>query len=287
MPDSLMIHIQPHLGETEGPGGAVVRTLSADDTLNIARKLGISARVIEIACLQNEIVPTRYLRNRQTLQCSDQIRLLQSRIAVIGLGGLGGLVVETLARVGIGHLTLMDGDVFEEHNLNRQLLSTHRHIGKSKAATAAIRVNEINAAVELSIHNAFLTAENAVKVIDGCDAVVDCLDNISTRFELEKAARQLGIPMVSAAIGGIAGHVTTIFPEDPGLSLVYGLQDVPRKDKGVEITLGCLPQAVFLISAVESAEVIKIALGQTQSLLRNRLWMMDLASNTYEVLELM
>ncbi len=264
----------------------VVSTLDTSSTLKVADKLGLHVKKVEITCLDNGIVPTRYLRNQESVKPDDQIRLLNAKVAVIGLGGLGGLVVETLARIGVGHLTLVDGDVFEDHNLNRQLMSTHSAIGLSKALTAAKRVNEVNTAVQVVIHDSFMTAENAATLVNDCDVVVDCLDNINTRFDLEKAAKRIGIPMVSAAIAGVTGHVTTIFPEDTGLALIYGSRQTIRETKGAETILGCLPQAVFLISAVESSEVIKLILGQPQGLLRNKLWVVDLTNNTFEVLSL-
>ena len=75
----------------------------------------------------------------------------------------------------------------------------------------------------------FVTAENAEAVLGGCDVVVDCLDNLRTRFQVEDACRRLGCPLVSAAVAGSSGHVTTIFPEDTGLRLIYGEpEQLPR-----------------------------------------------------------
>ena len=89
--------------------------------------------------------------------------------------------------------------------------------------------------------------------------MVDCLDSVYTRQILETLAKSLQIPMVSAAVGGSTGHITTIFPEDPGLKLIYGDQ-VDPSFKGAEASLGCLPQAVTLISSLECSEVLKILL---------------------------
>ena len=100
---------------------------------------------------------------------------------------------------------------------------------------------------------------------------VDCLDNVPARFSLERASKQ-------------TGHVTTVFPEDPGLELIYG-EPHRRPDKGVETSLGCLPQAVTLLASVECSEVIKILLGKGE-LLRNKLFFVDLVSNTMDVLQL-
>jgi molybdopterin/thiamine biosynthesis adenylyltransferase len=99
---------------------------------------------------------------------------------------------------------------------------------------------------------------------------------------LEGAAKQAGIPLISAAVAGLSGQITTIFPEDTGLELIYGPKKELQQSKGVETTLGCLPQAVMLTAAAESAEVIKVLLDQP--VLRDRLLMIDVATHTYEVL---
>ena len=130
----------------------------------------------------------------------------------------------------------------------------------------------------------FWIAENADRIITGADVVVDCLDTLKTRFVLEKAARAAKIPLVSAAIAGTYGQITTIFPEDPGLSLIYGPEDqVPAK--GAEATLGTLPYTAMMMASLECSEITKILLKRG-TLLRNRLLVMDLMDNAVEVLSL-
>ena len=102
---------------------------------------GLSAAEAEIYCLENGYVPSRYIRSMGTLGPDGQIRLLSSCAAVIGCGGLGGLVGDLLARAGVGRLVFVDGDVFDETNLNRQLLATEKLLGKPKAKTAAARAS--------------------------------------------------------------------------------------------------------------------------------------------------
>jgi molybdopterin/thiamine biosynthesis adenylyltransferase len=135
-----------------------------------------------------------------------------------------------LSRLGIGHLTLVDGDVFDESNLNRQLLSSPRLLGCKKAEVAAARVAEINAAVTTRVIAHFLAPENGADILRDVDLAIDCLDNIPSRFVLETACRQAAIPLVSAAIAGWSGQATVIFPGDAGLRLLYGPADkAPRK----------------------------------------------------------
>jgi molybdopterin/thiamine biosynthesis adenylyltransferase len=286
MPRSLLDEINAAATECPTHNGQSIRTLSQKDTQRLIEQHALTTQEVEIAALENDVIPARYLRNQKTMSSADQIRLLKSKVAVIGLGGLGGSVIEIRARAGVGQMVLMDGDRFEDHNLNRQFLCTRHQIGRAKAVAAKERIGRVNTAVTVVPHATFLTADNAAGLIENCDVAVDCLDNIPSRFDLETAAKQAGIPMVSAAVAGVAGHITTIFPEDAGLQLIYGNRHSLNNAKGAETVLGCLPQAVAMIAAVESAEVLKILLHQTSGLLRNKLWIMDLTDNTFEVLSL-
>lgn len=269
------------------PDGALMPALTVTQIEELAVQFGTSSKAIEIAALEIGIYPERYTRNFNTYDPQDQIRLIKSRVSVIGLGGLGGTVIEWLSRVGIGHMTLIDGDRFEDHNLNRQLLCTQKRIGTTKSRAAAERVCGINGSITVTAHTAFLTSDNDNRLINDSDVVVDCLDNIESRFVLETAAKKAGMPLVSAAVGGVAGQVTTIFPQDKGLELIYGPKENLKESKGVERILGCLPQAVGLIASAQSSEVIKILLEQNDELLRNKMLLVDLSTHTYEILQLM
>jgi molybdopterin/thiamine biosynthesis adenylyltransferase len=266
------------------PDGSLEPILPVDQVERLAVSFNTDGRAIEIMALENGIIPERYSRNLHTYSPAQQARLLKSQVAVIGLGGLGGTVTECLSRAGVGQLVLVDHDEFEDHNLNRQLLCTQDLIGASKAQSAAERVMRINNSLSVKSYNDFLDQKNAERILDGCGVVVDCLDSIDSRFVLELAAKQAEIPLVSAAVAGLSGQITTIFPEDTGLELIYGPRQELNRSKGVETTLGCLPQAVMLTAAAESAEVIKVLLGQP--VLRDRMLMIDVATHTYEVLTL-
>jgi len=279
-------HIVAQVTEIIGPNGEPMHTLSVVATERVASELDLPLREIEIEALANGIVPLRYLRNQRAFSSADQMRWLNARAAVVGLGGLGGGLVEILSRAGVGTLVLIDGDKFEEHNLNRQWLSTQKNLGQLKTEAAAQRVAAINGAVQAEIRPVFLTAANAEELIQGCDIVIDCLDDIPSRFTLEAAAKRLSIPMVSGAVAGMTGHVTTIYPQDEGLVLIFGPRHAIESPKGVEIALGCPPQTVATVAAVESAEALKVLTGQPQQLLRNKLWVVDLTDCTAEILTL-
>ncbi|MGD9309858.1 MAG: HesA/MoeB/ThiF family protein [Desulfosarcina sp.] len=285
MPASLSTRIEKLARADTLADGTPCRVISTADIAGLADSTGQPGRVVEIAALKNRILPDRYLRNRRSLSLDEQIQLLESCVGIVGLGGLGGLVTETLARLGVGRLHLVDGDDFEAHNLNRQLLSTTGGLDTAKAEAAVRRVEQINPGIEATVAREFLSAENALAQVTSCHLVVDCLDNIRSRFVLASAARQSGIPMVSAAVAGVSGHVTTIFPEDTGLETIYGPLDQLTTSTGEEIRLGCLAPGVNLIASLECTEVLKVLLGRKNTL-QNRLLLVDLSDYTLETLQL-
>ncbi len=243
-----------------------------------------SVREVELAALERGVVPLRYLRNLGTVGCEGQRALLGAKVAVVGLGGLGGHVVEALARMGVGSLVLIDDDVFEAHNLNRQVLSTVNNLGVAKAEAACRRVAEVNAAIEARGHTERLTRENLPELLAGADVVVDALDRLPTRLMLQDAAEELGIPMIHGSIAGFLGQVMTILPGDAGLHALYGDGD-QLPDQGLEAELGTPAATPMLVAAWEAQEVVKLLTGEGE-LLRDRMVVIDTGSGTCQVLEL-
>ncbi len=267
------------------PDGTPYAAISTNRVQRLADRFGTPARQVEIASLENDVVPERYTRNMRTFSLRDQACLLRSRAAVVGLGGLGGGVTELLARAGVGQLALIDGDRFEDSNLNRQLMSTMDLLGKPKAAAAVARVRSVNPSVETIEHGVFLDTGNASRLLDGAGVVVDCLDSLDSRRNLQNACRRLNIPLVSAAVAGFSGQLTTIFPGDGGFDLIYGPHDENQPSKGVEASLGTIPYTVTLMSSLECNEAVGILL-RGRSDLRNRLLVVDLTVYTFELFKL-
>jgi len=260
------------------------RIIRLESIRALAADTGLPIREIELAALEAEVAPWRYLRNLGTIGFDGQAQLLRATAAVVGLGGLGGYVTEGLARMGVGHLILIDGDVFEEHNLNRQLLSGESHLGMPKAEAAQQRVAEVNSAVTVTLHAAMLTTENLPRLLAGAGVVVDALDRLPTRITLQEGARALGIPLVHGSIAGFLGQVMTIFPEDPGLIGLYGGRD-GLPEQGLEAQLGTPAATPMAVAAWEVQEAVKI-LTECTTLLRNRLLIMDMESGTADLLQL-
>lgn len=266
------------------PDASPYQALLLSDAWALVKKTGLSLRDIESAALETGIVPERYSRNQRSLTCADQLRLLHSHVAIIGLGGLGGTVTEILARLGIGRLTLVDGDCLDESNLNRQLLSSTATIGKPKAEAAQLRVQQINPAVEVHMVPEFFCTDNGRTILQGAQLAIDCLDSIRDRFVLEEACRTASIPLISAAIGGSSGRATVIMPGDPGLKGLYG---PPGKapQKGTEAITGTLPFVAMYMAAVECAEATTILLGRP-SVLRNKLFVAETTDHSTELFSL-
>ncbi len=225
--------------------------------------------------------PDRYDRNFISLSADEQQHLAEARVGVFGCGGLGGSVIEALARIGVGHLRVVDGDVFEQSNLNRQLLCTELALGHEKALVAAERIRAINGDVEAEPIVAYLDESNAADMLADLDCAVDCLDNLEARFWLGHACQQVGIPVAYGAIAGWFGQVCTVYPGDPSFATVYGAVE----GESIHKQLGNLPFTAYVTAAVQAAEAVKVLLGKSGQL-RNRLLMIDLLGGTVDEIEL-
>lgn len=281
---SLSDLLQRCMQQRSRPDNSSYQAILFADACRIAKETGMTLGEIECAALEAGIVPERYSRNQKSLSCADQLRLLRSHVAVIGLGGLGGTVTEILARLGVGRLTLVDGDVFDESNLNRQLLSSPALLGKAKAETARLRVEAINPAVEVKVVSEFFSEKNGQAILQTVQLAIDCLDTIADRFILEKNCKTASIPLVSAAIGGSSGQATVIFPEDPGLRDIYGRPDKAPK-RGIEAAMGTLAFGAVYMAAVECAEATTILLDRPSEL-RNKLFLSEISDHTTELFSL-
>jgi molybdopterin-synthase adenylyltransferase len=251
---------------------AAMQMLSVAQERNIAQQVGCSRRQVQLAALQQRILPARYERNLGTVGWEGQIKLLRAIVAVVGAGGLGGWIIEGLARMGVGQLVVVDGDLFQENNLNRQLGCVEENLGRPKVECLAERVASVNGAVTVTARMAWLDTENAPTLLMGAQVVVDALDSLPARFMLEKAAANLQVPLVHGAIGGYTGQIMTVFPGDPGLRALYGQGALPAK--GVEVQLGNPSATPLMVAAWQVQEVVKIITGQG-TLLRSRVLILD------------
>jgi len=280
--ETILRELEKTRKEAVNSSGEKYYSISVKQIKEISCKFQTKSREVDILALQNNIIPKRYQRNLGVVSPSEQIKLLQSKVAIIGAGGLGGTVLELLARIGIGKLIIADKDIIGDSNLNRQILSTETNLGQSKTEVAVKRVKEINSSIEITGHSVFIDSDNVKKIIEGAEVVVDALDNLPVRFILQQACRELNIPLVHGAIAGFNGQLTTIFPQDKGLELIYGSnKDLP--EHGSEVELGAPTVTPALIASLEAQEVFKILLKRGK-LFRNRLLYLDIEEGTIEIL---
>ena len=240
--------------------------ISWQHQLAAAERFALSVAEVEAAILAAQLMPARYQRNREMLTTQQQARLFQSRVAVIGCGGLGGYVLEELARLGVGAIVAIDSDRFEEHNLNRQLLSSPGTLGQIKVVAAAQRLAEINPAVTVRSVQEYISRANGRDLLADTDCVVDAVDNVTTRLDLEDLCRDLNIPLVHGAIAGWYGHVATVYPGEDTLRKIFRLW---TGGKGIEQQLGNPSFTPAVIASMQVAEVCKVLLG-VGAPLRNR-----------------
>lgn len=197
-----------------------------------------------------------------------------------GCGGLGGGVIEGLVRTGVGTVIAVDGDVFDETNLNRQVFSNEENMGKSKAEEAARQSRLINSEVEVIAVNSFIDKKNVRDIIGDSDVAVDALDNAEARKVLEAACEEAGIPLVHGAVAGWNGQVSVIMPGHRIIDTLYE----GESDGGDEVDTGNPHFTPAVISALEVAETIKLLLGK-ESILEGKLLMMDLMNHQYEIID--
>ncbi|WP_297070342.1 ThiF family adenylyltransferase [Thermococcus sp.] len=223
----------------------------------------------------------RYDRQMMIFGRDGQEKLKGSKVAVVGVGGLGSPVAYYLAAAGIGRLLLVDNQEPELSNLNRQLLHWEEDIGKrSKAESARWKLERFNGDIIVETFTGKLNRDNIDDVLDGVDVIVDCLDGFETRYLLDDYAQRTMVPLVHGAVEGTFGQVTTIIPK-----ITKSLREIfPNMEKNEE-RFPVLGATAGVVGSLQAMEVIKLLTGLGEPLL-NKLLLIDLAFNTFEVVEL-
>ena len=220
----------------------------------------------------------RFERNIGAITALEQESLFSKKAVIIGCGGLGCHSAELLARIGIGHLTLIDGDVFAASNMNRQLNSMKKNLGKNKAAEAKKRLAGIRSDLSVKAVKTFLNTGNARKLLKSHDLIIDALDNVRARLLIEETANKLGIPIIHGAVEGWCAQVCTVFPGDFTLSMLY--REKHEFDKPSVLSF-----APAFCASIQASEAVKVLLGRT-NILRKKLFTASLRDNTFNIIEL-
>lgn len=219
------------------------------------------------------MISKQFERNVMSLGEENQIKLFNSTVSIIGMGGLGGFVLEHLVRLGVGHIKIIDNDVFDESNLNRQILSDGDSLGIPKVEIAKSRAKKINKEIIIDSFKAEFNEEIAIQILKGSDVAVDALDNNNSRSLLFKNAKSLGIPVVHAAVSMTSGEVRVFFPDDKIVDF--------KKNKGTEEFLGTISPTVAVAASIQAMEVVKIIINEG-IVLKDGIYF-DLMSNFYSV----
>ncbi len=183
-----------------------------------------------------------------------QKKLKQAHILIAGIGGLGSPVAVYLTYAGIGHLTVVDSDLVELSDLNRQILHWDDDIGESKVFSAVNKLKKMNSTVNINPILTKITSANIIELLQGITLVVDCLDNFETRFILNEGCVQEGIPLIHGGVDGLRGEVTTIIPgRTPCLRCIF-----PRtpKEKRTFPVIGATPAVIASLQVMEAIKLL-------------------------------
>lgn len=217
----------------------------------------------------------RYARNIPALTEKECEVLRTKRVLVVGCGGLGGHIIDQLARIGVGFLRVCDGDVFEPSNLNRQLLSRIPLLGMSKARAAADHVSRVNPDITVEAVEDFMTRKAVRSLIADCDIVMDALDNIPSRRLLAAACEEMRIPYVYGAIQGWVAQAAVSMPGDHLIDILYP-EEIEIRDKSV------LSFTPALCASMQTSLCVKVLTGRKVE--NGTVFYFDLLNQEFEII---
>ena len=257
-----------------------VKTISFENIFKLSQSYQKPLIEIEKTSLKNNIIPLRYLKNFQSINLKKQLQLLNSNISLVGLGGLGGCIIETLARIGVRKIKVADNDFFEESNLNRQALSTMDNIGFSKIDIAQKKIAKINPSIIFEAENKFIDKNNIDDFLKDTDILIDALGGLETRQILQTAASKNNIPLLTGAIAGWSGYVSLVMPQKKGPANFMNKTDAKND---AEKTLGSLAPLANLVASIMSAQLISVLCKEKTSL-KNKMLIIDLKNLFFEII---
>ena len=223
----------------------------------------------------------RYKRNLEQngITQEAQEKLLNARVLIMGAGGLGSGVIMNLAALGVGQIKIIDGDIVEESNFNRQIIHKYKNIGRAKVISAKDWVQEFNPDIKVELDKIKINELNYFNIIQGYDIIVDCFDSYEAKYMLNEIALRHKKVLIHGATQGFYGQVTTIIPDKTGC-----LECVIQKPKNLkEIPLASLSPVVNTISALQAQEVLKI-ISEIGTPLLNKLLVFDGTTTEFKTL---
>ncbi|MBQ0155566.1 MAG: HesA/MoeB/ThiF family protein, partial [Bacteroidales bacterium] len=203
-----------------------------------------------------------------------QDKLSKAKVLIVGVGGLGSPVAMYLAAAGIGKLGLIDADVVDVTNLQRQIIHNESSVGMDKVESARLRISELNSETEVETYNFFFDKENAEEIAKDYDFVVDCADNNPTKFLINDVCVKLQKPFCHGSITEFSGRVFTHLPSTACYRCLFDENNEPPAKRGV------LGSSVGIIGSIQATEVIKYFTGVGE-LLTNSLLTLDVKTMSF------
>lgn len=219
------------------------------------------------------------------IDVEGQEKLQSAKVAIIGLGGLGSPVAMYLASAGVGHLTLVDDDLVELSNLQRQIVHDQQSLGLSKVDSAAQRIAQLNSDIKVVAINQRLDESGLNDVVESVDLVLDCTDNFATRFMINKSCVSSCKPLVSGAAIRLEGQLLTVDPRIEGAPCYQCLYPKAGEDELSCANSGVLAPLVGVIGSMQAIEAIKVLCGFGDSLV-GRLQLFDAKNMQWQTLKL-
>lgn len=219
-----------------------------------------------------------FTRNIGAITLKEQQWLNESTVFVAGAGGLGGFVAEYLVRMGVGNFRIVDCDVFDQTNINRQITSTSGNVGKAKVLELQEHLKSINKNVVVTAFYEKFTVKNAKKIIGNSLVAIDAFDNIEDRLQLEKSCEEMNIPLVFGGVSRTGGQVSTIYPGDRTESKIFENSDKNgAKPSVTSMTVG-------VIGGIQAMEAVNLLVGRPT--LKKKLLIVDLEDYSIKKLDL-
>lgn len=227
----------------------------------------------------------RYKKHIQLEQIglAGQEKLKNSSVLVVGAGGLGSPVLLYLAGAGVGHIGIIDSDKVSLSNLQRQVLHTTRLLDAPKVESARIRLGELNPEIVVNVHAQRMTQKNAAELIMGYEIVVDCTDNLETRFLINETCVKEGVPMVYGAVFEYEGQVA-VFDATRGPCLRCMITEIPPAGSVPDPKQhGLLNTVPGVIGMLQATEALKLILGVGEPLIGKLLLYDSLSATTQTI----
>lgn len=211
-----------------------------------------------------------------------QEKLKDSKMLIVGLGGLGCAAAQYLAAAGVGHLTLLDFDKVSLSNLQRQVLHCDARLDMAKVNSAKIALEQINPHIEIAALNAKLDEEKLASILPHVDVVLDCTDNVETRNLLDRRCEKAKIPLVSGAAIRMEGQVS-VFTYEPNTPTYRDLSRLFGQNILSCVEAGVLAPIVGIIGSIQALEAIKVRLNIGKNLCGRLLMIDGLSMNVREI----